>query len=93
MSFLAKACWFLPRTTLGQFGEAEKLYRRCLEVSERTLGAEHPETGTFFDWRGRFFFLSFRPSKLDYEPFRPILRTWDADRISPLFWTSPPKKI
>jgi hypothetical protein len=68
MPFLAKACWFLPRTTLGQFGEAEKLYRRCLEVSERTLGAEHPETGSFFDWRGSFF-LSFRPSKVDYEPF------------------------
>jgi hypothetical protein len=30
----------------GRYGEAEPLYRRALEASERTLGREHPDTLT-----------------------------------------------
>ena len=30
----------------GRYGDAEPLYRRALAISEKTLGAEHPDTAT-----------------------------------------------
>ncbi len=30
----------------GHYGEAERFIRRSLEISEKTLGSEHPEVAT-----------------------------------------------
>lgn len=34
----------LPHESRGEYAKAEPLYRRSLEVNEKTLGPEHPST-------------------------------------------------
>ena len=42
----------------GRYGEAEPLYRRALEASERVLGKEHPDTLTSVNNLAALYFVS-----------------------------------
>ena len=59
----------------GDYEGAEPLYRRALEVRERTLGEEHPDTLTSVNHLGLLL-----KSKGDYEGAEPLYRRALEDR-------------